>query len=923
MNTLLKVISLFAMPVLLLAQRPWQQITVPTVSEAAANFRTPPREYGAIRWLTNGGELTRERIVSDLDQTMAAGVFVANIGWGRHLVPKYGSPEQLALAKFAVEEASKRGMRVWIQDEGNYPSGFAGGLINTEYPELRMQGIVADMRISVAAGQTLTLAVPQDTLGAFYTGRRQEADGVIPLPASGPFKWTAPSSGMWEVVFVRHVYRSSPTRASSREDGSDAKDSFYSLIDYLDPNATRAYMQLTHEKYKKLFGAEFGKTVLGFFGDEPDYTGFMPWTPKLLEEFQKRKGYDLKPYLPMLFLSKMTEEAWRAKADYWDVWSNLFRDGFYSPQAEWCAANSVEYMIHQNKEETALRLDMSEDLIRNEGEPFRLFRNVEVPGVDNLGQLSPGTLLFPTADHGGGPKVILTDTPDATWDVNNNFPKLASSAAHLFGKPKAWTESGGGSGVEGKFTLDFQLVRGITAMQIRVPGGSTEGGNTTAAPVAVPPQSSMIAWYTNRAGYLLSIGRPAAQVGLYYPSSSMWMGDEAADRSTTKLGWQLLEHQVDWDYFDEQSLTSVATIENGGFKNLSGQVYRAVIIPSTTVISRTGLARLQAFAKAGGKVIIVGNTPKLVVDRNFLNAKETPDVGFATLIEPSGGITQRVIDALPKPDVKLDTAFPKLTYLHRSWRDAELYFFFNESDQQEARTATIAGRGQAQVWDLATGEIHPMSGAAAQGDSVQVPLLLAPYESKLIVVGPLPAGVSSPEPALVAAAPMAELDGDWLINLNGKQMTTPLRSWEELGAPSFGGPANYRKQFTAPATPSGKRVFLEIANVRDYAKITLNGKTLEARAWQPYRWDITSALKAGSNDLEIQVNAEPSGRGGGAGPPPTGTPGNPGARGRGGRAQGAPGTAAPAGAGVSGGRGRGAAQPAVSGLLGPVRLVAR
>jgi hypothetical protein len=118
-------------------------------------------------------------------------------------------------------------------------------------------------------------------------------------------------------------------------------------------------------------------------------------------------------------------------------------------------------------------------------------------------------------------------------------------------------------------------------------------------------------------------------------------------------------------------------------------------------------------------------------------------------------------------------------------------------------------------------------------------------------------------------------------------------------------------------------VFLEIANVRDYAKITLNGKALEARAWQPYRWDITSALKAGSNDLEIQVNAEPSGRGGGGGPPPTGTPGTPGGRGRGGRAQGAPGMAPPAGAGAPGGRGRGAAQPAVSGLLGPVRLVAR
>ena len=72
-----------------------------------------------------------------------------------------------------------------------------------------------------------------------------------------------------------------------------------------------------------------------------------------------------------------------------------------------------------------------------------------------------------------------------------------------------------------------------------------------------------------------------------------------ADRSTTKLGWQLFEHQVDWDYFDEQSLSSVATLENGGFKNLSGQTYKAIVLPSMTVITRTGLERLRAFVKAG------------------------------------------------------------------------------------------------------------------------------------------------------------------------------------------------------------------------------------------------------------------------------------------------------------------------------------
>ena len=909
MQTALKILLFPLLAGALLAQRPWQQITVPAVRDAAANFKTPPREYGAIHWAIWGGELTKERIVSEFDSLQANGVYIVNFGPSQHMTPKYFSQEHLALIKFGVEEAAKRGMKVWIADEGSYPSGFGGGLISKEYPQLAMQGIVADTHISVAPGQTLSIPAPPDTLGAFFVDPATSTAKVVPI-VDGRIKWIPPAPTAngpvrpLDVVIVRHVYRSSPTRYINREDGTTAKDGLYSLIDYLDADATRAFLKTTHEVYKGMFGNEFGKTFLGFFGDEPDYTGFIPWTPKLLDEFRQQKGYDLQPYIPLFFAPKMTEETRRARADYWDVWSGIFRNTFFGVQAEWCAKNNVDYLVHLNHEEIMLTSSSPEDLIRNEGDFFRDMRYVQVPGIDNLGQLTP------SAVH----------TPDGTWTVNNNFPKLASSAAHLFGKPKVWTESAGGPGIEGKYSLDYQIVRGLNTLQIRIPVGRPgPNGEGPAGPAAaMPPQAPMLAWYTNRAGYLMAIGRPAAQVGLYHPANSMWMGDEESDRSTTKLGWQLFEHQVDWDYFDEQSLGSVSTIADGGFKNLSGQVYRAIVVPSTTVITRAGLERFQAFVKAGGKVIFVGKTPTLVVDKAFRDAKDAaPDLSFATLIEPSGDITPRVLAALPKPDVKLDADFPRLTYTHRSWRDAELYYFFNESNKQESRRATVAGRGQAQVWDLGTGEIHAISGAVAEGDSVRFALVLGPYEAKVVVVGPLPSGVAAPEPSLAAGKTLAELDGDWALDLNGKPVTTPLKSWEDLGTQSFAGPATYRKQFTVSAVPAGNRLFLEIADVNDYAKVKLNGKELEGRAWQPYRWEVTNLVKPGSNDLEVEVRTTASGRGFG-GPPPAP------AGGRGGRGQGTPGApGAPPAGGFGGGRGRGNAPPPVSGLLGPVRLVAR
>jgi hypothetical protein len=54
-----------------------------------------------------------------------------------------------------------------------------------------------------------------------------------------------------DLIIVRHVYRSAPTRSFNREDGTRAKDSLYPLIDYLDPEATRAFLKITHEVYKQ------------------------------------------------------------------------------------------------------------------------------------------------------------------------------------------------------------------------------------------------------------------------------------------------------------------------------------------------------------------------------------------------------------------------------------------------------------------------------------------------------------------------------------------------------------------------------------------------------------------------------------------------------------------------------------------------
>jgi hypothetical protein len=626
----ISLVVLVWLPSSVVAQSPWQQITVPSVREAAASFAMPPRAYGAIHWAIWGGPQSKERILADIARIDANGGGVYMINNSRGVQPKYLSPEYMDLVKTVVQECKKRGMKVWIETDCGYPDGFAGGLISQDYPQLGMQGIIPDAHCTVAAGATLDIPLPVDTLGILANpiaeaaaagaavpagtqmplpadgnfkysvprrgraeltvqlpnadvryiltpgepfaipvppgtkgiflyaggstrGGRGGAQGgtVVPLPADGHLKWTAPAgTGSWEFTFIRHIYRSSPTRNDNGDDGGATKDGFYSLIDYLDREATATFIKLIHETYAKAVGDEFGKTILGFRGDEPDYTGFMPWTPKLLETFQREKGYDLKHYIARFFANELTPAAQRAKADYWDVWSGMFRDNFYKPQQDWCRARGMDYMVHLNHEETMM------SLANSEGSFFRDMRYVGVPGIDNLNQIRPGVVA--------------------------DFPKLASSAAHLFGWPLIWTEQGGSAGQAGKFVADYQFVRGINYLNIRglnvVPSaGNNPGGG--------------IGRYVSRAQHLLAIGRPAAQIALFHPTDSMWLGDRESDRVTIKLTAQLMEQQIDFDYIDADTLASVCTLETSGLKNLSGQVYRAVIIPTSTPTA--GKARLR------------------------------------------------------------------------------------------------------------------------------------------------------------------------------------------------------------------------------------------------------------------------------------------------------------------------------------------
>jgi hypothetical protein len=156
-----------------------------------------------------------------------------------------------------------------------------------------------------------------------------------------------------------------------------------------------------------------------------------------------------------------------------------------------------------------------------------------------------------------------------------------------------------------------------------------------------------------------------------------------------------------------------------------------------SAISKAALGNLQAFAKAGGKVIFFGSAPKLVMDKNFLTATGPADISWATL-EPAREITPQVLAALPAPDVATDQATLWLKYNHRRLKDGDLYFFFNEGEQALSLKTTVANSGtarQAQRWDTTTGKIEPWPGATFASGKTTLPLELQPWGTTIVVVG--------------------------------------------------------------------------------------------------------------------------------------------------------------------------------------------
>ena len=296
-------------------------------------------------------------------------------GYGGVMVMPWGglpyecmSDEWLDMVECIMLSAEEKNMEVWLWDDWIFPSGFAGGLVGQEDKHKSKQLKIA-VDVVLENGEKFESVAPPRTItaGVLSIDKYNNSTGAFEcIPVGTGETISYESSGRnrlvvinWEFVScMRHTVRSH-SRFLSRDEGCDIytnDDEDAWSVDMLSRETTETYLASIHEKYWLRLSSYFGKPLRGFFYDEPHIPTFLPWTYGFEEEFQSRKGYDIRPYLVRMLIKHVfydtatdlnDDDVKTARVDYNDVWTSMVAENFFGVIRNWCKEHKILSIGHQ------------------------------------------------------------------------------------------------------------------------------------------------------------------------------------------------------------------------------------------------------------------------------------------------------------------------------------------------------------------------------------------------------------------------------------------------------------------------------------------------------------------------------------------------------------------------------------------------
>lgn len=894
------------------------QMPIPTVETLHKNFVNPPNDARPmVRWWWFGAAVVKPEILRELRQMKADGIQGAELAFvypevlddptkGLKNIP-FLSHEMLDDVNYAQSEGRRLGLRIDVTLCSGWPYGGphitleeAVGALHTfevlvpagattaqipggDAPAANPKGIVwseGDTVISAViadpAPAVITLAT-SDRGGPVTPGLRPPnfaAASAKPIAFSGTSaSFTASDNPRVAVFFVASHTRQQVKRAAIDANGY--------VLDPYSHDAVAKHLEKVGEPLVKAFGSTPPYSI---FSDSLEAYG-SDWTPKLPEEFKRRRGYDLIPHLPEL-VAGGTSEADTVRHDYGRTLTELIDENYLKQMADWATAHH-----------TKLRS-------QTYGEPAVSFSSQNIP------QLAEGE----------GPQ----------WRAFSTL-RWATSANHVFGhnvssgETFTWLHSPvfRATPLDMKAEADIDFIMGENLIfchgwpysppdrEVPEPGWSLYAAAVFNNHNPWHPVMPAVTAYIGRMSYLLRQGQSANQVALLLPTDDVWAGFRptqttvtgAMGAHVTSLMPAILSAGYNIDFIDADAIDKVGL-----------GTHQILVLPPTDRIPVATLEKIATWVKSGGHVIAVGSAPsidpegKTVPELTSLS-KQLFDPAKSTLVPDQIHLAD-ALNKAAKPDFQIE-AMPDgkplpagadgekhsydsyIGFIRRKLPNADIYFAANTSNGTLHFTASFASVHKfSEQWD-------PDSATFSRFAPTDL-ITLEPYESRVFVFSDSQPA-AKPTSVATGGNVIVDMSANWQVTfpaIHKSVNETTLDDW--LADPStlhYSGEALYSRDVTLASAPAHP-VYLEVSGgkplqgapnsppeqgpapralgpdglpnplitgtgpgihayydppVREAALVTVNGQPAGALWHPPYRLDVTRFLHSGVNHVEIHV----------------------------------------------------------------------
>ena len=558
------------------------------------DFANPPRQY-AILPMAHGS-------VSDYEKRLENDI---KVGWGGVVANLRYTPDfpnnatEWKAMEAGCRAYAENGFKVWIYDEKGYPSGSAGGAVLEAHPEFESVGLIC-FRYWKTLGRCTGYRsdTPSGKLYRAYLIRLDQEQEAIDIThttnPSGTLRFDVPEGQYQLVVFVQRYLFDATHAAHSYSEPRR-------YIDLFNPNATRAFLDCTYEKYAEYVGDLFGNAISAFFTDEPSLIGWpipntsypmLSWSHLFEGAFEQKFGYSVGKAL-IAVCTGTGPDCIKRRCDFWDMTAELISENFFQVLQDWCHSHHTMLSGHLLNEENLV------DHIYNYGSLYRSLKKLGQPGIDLLNS-DPADLMS-----------------------HNTLPiaRLAGSVADVFDRKETMSESSELVQNMRKQTLPMDWLKATANWHFALGVNNI----TSYYNMSVFSNEELMGLnrYFARTGSLIRKGRRQNRVAVLYPENAMYANFQPTEkarnggqseamqvinRSFRKVSWELLNRQIDFDYLDEQELQRTTLV--GKKLCHTVQSYEVVVLPAASVLCQETYALLERFLAAGGTVIVLDRMPE-------------------------------------------------------------------------------------------------------------------------------------------------------------------------------------------------------------------------------------------------------------------------------------------------------------------------